>query len=66
MTEPNVYIFTGPLHYDPFLGLPQVGLLKNLVSPNIVKLHTCFLDQNVVWVVMEWVDGGDLKGDFSR
>lgn len=45
------------------VGLRQVGLLKNLKSPNIVKLHTCFLDGNVLWVVMDWVDGGDLKGD---
>lgn len=42
---------------------PQVGLLKSLQSPNIVKLHTCFLQSNVLWVVMEWVDGGDLKGE---
>lgn len=27
-----------------------------------MKLHTCFVDENVLWVVMEWVDGGDLKG----
>ncbi|CAM9171918.1 unnamed protein product [Ectocarpus sp. 4 AP-2014] len=40
----------------------EVGLLKNLASPNIVKLHTCFLDHNALWVVMDWMDGGDLKG----
>lgn len=40
----------------------QVGLLKNLASPNIVKLHTCFVDHNALWVVMDWMDGGDLKG----
>ncbi|CAM9646981.1 unnamed protein product [Ectocarpus sp. 12 AP-2014] len=40
----------------------EVGLLKNLASPNIVKLHTCFLDYNALWVVMDWMDGGDLKG----
>ncbi|CAB1114721.1 unnamed protein product [Ectocarpus sp. CCAP 1310/34] len=40
----------------------EVGLLKNLASPNIVKLHTCFLGHNALWVVMDWMDGGDLKG----
>ncbi|CAM9369982.1 unnamed protein product [Ectocarpus sp. 13 AM-2016] len=40
----------------------EVGLLKNLASPNIVKLHICFLDHNALWVVMDWMDGGDLKG----
>ncbi|CAM9448298.1 unnamed protein product [Hapterophycus canaliculatus] len=46
--------------------LKEVGLLKNLASPNIVKLHTCFLDQNVLWLVMDWVDGGDLGGVLKR
>ncbi|CBJ30013.1 putative serine-threonine protein kinase [Ectocarpus siliculosus] len=44
----------------------EVGLLKNLASPNIVKLHTCFLDHNALWVVMDWMDGGDLKGVLRR
>lgn len=40
-----------------------MGLLKSLKSPNIVRLHTCFLEESVLWVVMEWVDGGDLSGE---
>ncbi|CAM9158866.1 unnamed protein product, partial [Scytosiphon promiscuus] len=44
----------------------EVGLLKNLASPNIVKLHTCFLDKNTLWLVMDWVDGGDLGGVLKR
>lgn len=36
--------------------------MKNLTSPNIVQLHTWFLDGNALWVVMDWVDGGDLRG----
>lgn len=47
-------------------GVFQVGLLRNLTSPNIVKLDTCFLDNNVLWVVMEWVNGGDLKGTLGE
>ncbi|CAM9194534.1 unnamed protein product [Ascophyllum nodosum] len=46
--------------------LKEVGLLNNLTNPNIVRLDTCFMDKNVLWVVMEWVDGGDLKGVITR
>eukprot|EP00903_Cladosiphon_okamuranus_P017257 g15902.t1 len=46
--------------------LKEVGLLKNLTSPNIVQLHTWFLDGNALWVVMDWVDGGDLRGLLER
>eukprot|EP00752_Nemacystus_decipiens_P008500 g7592.t1 len=46
--------------------LKEVGLLKNLTSPNIVKLHTWFLDRNALWLVMDWVDGGDLRGMLDR
>lgn len=47
-------------------GVSQVGLLRNLTSPNIVKFDTCFLDDNIVWVVVEWVDGGDMRGALGR
>lgn len=54
-----------PLPLPPHRHVSQVGLLKSLRSPNIVELHTCFLHDNVLWVVMEWVDGGDLKGELT-
>ncbi|CAM9743972.1 unnamed protein product, partial [Chrysoparadoxa australica] len=45
--------------------LQEVGLLKQLSCDNIVTLHSCFIDKNILWIVLEWVDGGDLKGIIS-
>jgi len=42
--------------------LKEVGLLRNLSHPNIVKYTDCFLDNETLYIVLEWAGGGDLKG----
>jgi len=40
--------------------LNEVGLMQNLVHPNIVKFLDWFLDENILYIVMELAEIGDL------
>ncbi|CAI2364136.1 unnamed protein product [Moneuplotes crassus] len=40
--------------------LKEVFMLKNISHPNIIKLHTSFVDSEYLYMVMEYADGGDL------
>lgn len=40
--------------------LQEVQLLRSLDHPNIVRLKDSFQDKNVLYIIMEYVDGGDL------
>ncbi|GMI47519.1 hypothetical protein TrCOL_g13161 [Triparma columacea] len=42
--------------------LKEVGLLKELKHPNIVTYIDCFLKDDILYIVLEWAGGGDLKG----
>lgn len=42
--------------------LKEVGLLRNLEHPNIVKYNDCFLADGILYIVLEWAGRGDLKG----
>jgi NIMA (never in mitosis gene a)-related kinase len=47
--------------------LKEVGLLRSIVHPNIVKYHDCFLDNtDTLYIVLEWAGGGDLKGLITK
>ena len=41
--------------------LKEVGLLRNLAHPNIIKYSDSFLEEDVLFIVLEWAAGGDLK-----
>lgn len=35
-------------------------MLKNISHPNIIRLHTSFVDNEYLYMVMEYAEGGDL------
>jgi len=46
--------------------LKEVGLLRNLAHPNIIKYSDSFLEEDVLFIVLEWAAGGDLKNLISK
>ena len=46
--------------------LKEVGLLRELKHPNIVRYNDCFLKDEVLYIVLEWAGGGDLKGVLTK
>ena len=46
--------------------LKEVGLLRNLSHPNIVRYSDCFLSGPLLYILLEWCPHGDLKGVITR
>lgn len=46
--------------------LKEVGLLRSINHPNIVRYSSCFLKNSELYIVLEWCPGGDLKGLIQR
>ena len=46
--------------------LKEVGLLRELKHPNIVQYNDCFLGDDMLYIVLEWAGGGDLKGVITK
>ena len=41
--------------------IKEINLLKNLEHPNIVKYYDYFQEENYIYLMMEYLDGGTLK-----
>lgn len=41
-------------------SLEEVSILKNLNHPHIIKCYTSFLEDEFLYIVMEYAEGGDL------
>ena len=50
---------------SPLKCLKEVGLLRSLEHPNIVRYLDSFLDQEQLYIVLEWAGRGDLKNLIS-
>ena len=46
--------------------IDEIGILKNLEHPNIMKLYECFNDKENVYIVSEYCDQGDLLGKMEK
>ena len=44
----------------------EIGILKNLEHPNIMKIYECFDDKENVYIVSEYCDEGDLLGKMEK
>jgi len=38
----------------------EVGILTKLDHPNIVKYYETYVDEKYIYLVMEYIDGGEL------
>ena len=45
-------------------SLQEVQLLKRLSHPNMIKYHNSFLEKDILFIVMEYAEGGDLQKVF--
>jgi len=46
-------------------SLQEVQLLKKLSHPNMIKYYHSFLEKDILFIVMEYAEGGDLQKVFS-
>ena len=46
--------------------MDEIGVLKNLEHPNIMKIYECFNDKDNVYIVSEFCDQGDLLGKMEK
>ena len=44
----------------------EIGILKNLEHPNIMKIYECFDDKENVYIISEYCDEGDLLGKMEK
>lgn len=44
----------------------EAQIIKDLRHPNIVHLHEYWEDADGIWMVMPWVDGGDLRKELEQ
>ena len=44
----------------------EIDILKNLEHPNIIKIYECFEDNENVYIISEYCDGGDLLGKMEK
>ncbi len=44
----------------------EIGILKNLEDPNIMKIYECFDDKENVYIISEYCDEGDLLGKMEK
>ena len=44
---------------DRIAAMREVDVMKTLHHPNIIEMHTSFIDQHL-FIIMEWAPGGDL------
>ena len=44
----------------------EIGILKNLEHPNIMKIYECFDDKENVYIISEYCDEGDLNDFINR
>jgi serine/threonine protein kinase len=42
----------------------EVMILKKVNHPNLIKYHTSFLEEDNLYIVMEYAEGGDLYSVF--
>ena len=42
-------------------SLQEVQLLKRLSHPNMIKYYNSFLEKDILFIVMEYAEGGDLQ-----
>lgn len=42
-------------------SLQEVQLLKKLSHPNMIKYYNSFLEKEILFIVMEYAEGGDLQ-----
>ena len=43
----------------------EIQIIQSLNSPHIIKYHTSFVEQNKLYIIMEFMNNGDLKGYMS-
>ena len=46
--------------------IDEIGILKNLEHPNIMKIYECFEDEENVYIVSEFCDEGDLLSKMEK
>ena len=44
------------------LALNEIKIIQNLNSPHIIKYYTSFQEQNRLYIIMEFMNNGDIKG----
>ena len=58
----KIHVIKKVRHYKTqrFSSFKEVQVLKTVKHPNIIKYYTSFVDRGHLYIVMEYVDGGDL------
>ena len=44
------------------LSLNEINIIQSLNSPHIIKYYACFREQNRLYIIMEFMNNGDIKG----
>ena len=44
------------------LSLNEIKIIQSLNSPHIIKYYNSFINQNSLYIIMEYMNNGDLKG----